>query len=196
MAQYVYTMESCNLICGDSGSEAQPGYTTHLTLREMKLPNLEENYVDHVGGGAVAGIEIYSHINKLEATFKLAGWQPDVMTLIGRSVKSLQRYTCYGLIREQRTGVALKAMALIWGRMGQVNPSAFRKGDLMEHDFAIKSIMHYELQMQMDPSAPTEMMYYWDFFENRFEVGNINVRAEENGILGIATIAPGEAEAF
>jgi phage tail tube protein FII len=190
MSQYVYTMESVNLICGDIGDEAQPGVSTHLTLREMKLPNLEENYVDHVGGGAVAAIEIYSHMNKLESTFKLAGWQPAVMGQLARSVRALQRYTFYGLIREQRTGQALKATGLIWGRMGNVSPSAFRRGDLMEHDYSIKSITHYELYMEIS-SGVSSRLFYWDFFENRLEVGNVNVRAEENAILGIAGTTPG-----
>ena len=70
-------MESANLICGDtrSGQECRaPGISTHLVLQELKLPAMEENYVDHAPGGAPIAIEMPTHMNKLEATFNLAGW--------------------------------------------------------------------------------------------------------------------------
>lgn len=194
MAQYLYTMESANLICGDLGNETQPGFSTHLVLRELKLPNMEEQYVDHLPGGGTAAIEIPSHLAKLEATFTLAGWKPEVMTMLGQSQVQMKRFTAYGLIREQRTGEAVRSVALIWGRLGQVNPSAFRKGDLMEHAYAIKNITHYELGMEQAGGAgPASAIYYWDFFENRLEVGGINVKARDNNILGISGTTPGVA---
>jgi phage tail tube protein FII len=194
MAQFLYTMEAVNLICGDVGTEAQPGYSTHLVIREMKLPNMEEQYVDHVPGGGTAAIEVPSHLGRLESTFTLAGWKPEVMTMLASSVRQLQRFTAYGLIREQRSGEAVRSVALMWGRLGHVNPSAFRRGDMMEHAYSIRNITHYELAMEapggVGPAAP---IYYWDFFENRLEVGGVNVREVDNNILGITGTAPGIA---
>lgn len=203
---YVYTMESVNLICSDrilDGAQAQPGVSTHLTIRELKLPNIEENFVDHVAGGAIAGIEIYSHINKLESTFTLAGWQPRVLEQLSRQDPQSMRYTAYGLIREHRSGAPCRAQAIIWGRLGQANPSAFRKGDMMEWAFAIKGITHYELYMQEVGEVDTNgnpisslvahQIYYWDFFENNLMVGGINLKRQENIFLGIPNVAPGAA---
>ncbi|RZN24760.1 phage major tail tube protein [Bradyrhizobium sp. Leo121] len=115
---YVYTMESVNLVCGDNDAgQNQPGTATFLTLRQLKLPNLEENYVEHVAGGAIAAIEVFTHINRLEATFTLAGWQPRVMGLLarGNASRQAQRYTAHGVIREQRTGKPMKATGILWG---------------------------------------------------------------------------------
>ena len=52
MTATIYTLESVNMICGDTGQGSAPGVSTHLVLQELKLPGLEENYVDHAPGGA------------------------------------------------------------------------------------------------------------------------------------------------
>lgn len=193
---YIYTMESVNLVCGDhDAGENQPGTATYLTLRQLKLPNIEENYVEHVGGGAIAAVEFYTHINRLECAFTLAGWQPRVMGLLGQanSSRQAQRFTANGVIREQRTGTPMRAQAIMFGRLGAVNPGQFRRGDLMEHDFTIKGIVHYELAVEEVTSSDgsqTAMtqMYYYDYFENTLIVDGVNVYGLENGLLGLSNV--------
>jgi phage tail tube protein FII len=197
MANNLYTMEAANLVCGDTGSGAAPGVSTHLSILELKLPGLEEAYVDVLPGGAAIGIEVPMHINRLESTFNLAGWQPDVMTMIGRSERRLQTFTAYGLIRERRTGEGLQAMAVMWGRLGRSNPTNFRKGDLMAHEFSIRSITHYELYMQQSAQAGNQNettntrqmreIYYWDFFTSERRIDGVDRNAEMVNILAIPT---------
>ena len=192
MATTVYTMESANLICGDTrppnsgGAAGAPGISTHLVLQEMKLPGIEENYVDHAPGGAMVAIEIPTHINKLEATFNLAGWQPEVMQLVASNNRTYQRFTVYGLIRDRRTAAAHQSLAIIEGRLGRVNPTAFSKGNLMAHEYSIKSITQYQLWMQMTPgnTKPNEI-YYWDFFTSRFRVGRVELSNDMVRLLAI-----------
>lgn len=199
---YIYTLESVNLVCGDNeAGQSQPGAATYLTLRQMKLPNMEENYVEHNPGGGIAAIEIFTHINRLESTFTLAGWQPRIMGLLarGNASRQAQRYTAYGVLREQRTGKPMQARAVLWGRLGASNPTAFRRGDLMETEFTIKGITHYELYMEENASSDGSVsvmsqIYYWDFFENVLLVDGHNVFARENAILGISTDMSGLAE--
>ena len=147
MSNTVYVMESANLICGDTSTtdttKTSPGISTHLVLQELKLPTWEEAYVDHTPGGAPVGIEVPTHFNKLEATFNLAGWDPAVMKFIGQEQPFNHRFTAYGLIRNRRTSEALQAVAVMEGRLGRVNPTAFSKGNLMHHEYSIKSIVHY-----------------------------------------------------
>jgi uncharacterized protein len=191
----VYTMESANLICGDAGQRTAPGISTHLVLSELKLPALEENYVDHTPGGAPIGIEIPTHMNKLEATFNLAGWDPDVMVFIGQEQQDrYQRFTAYGLIRNRRTSEALQAVAIMQGRLGRVNPTAFSKGTLMAHEFSIKSIVHYELWMQETSQSnasgwSAKEIYWWDFFTSVRRVGARDLNDEMIRLLAI----PGNA---
>lgn len=187
----LYVMEAANLMCGDGGNNNQPGESTHVSLMELKLPGLEENYVDHYPGGAPVGIEVPMYINRLEATFTLAGWQPAIMTMMGRSAVRVQWFTAYGLIRERRTGAALEGKAVMQGRLGRVNPTAYRKGDMMQHEYAIRSIIHYELYMKSDPSATAgavgaaDEIYFWDFFSSERRVGGEDVNRDMNNILRI-----------
>lgn len=187
MANDAYIMEAVNLKCTDSGSGSTPGSSTHLTISEMKLPALEENYVDHVAGGARVGIEIHTHINRLEATFNLAGWDPTIMGLLGRSEKINQVFTAYGLIRSRRTGSALQATAVMEGRLGRVNPTAFTRGQLQHHEYSIRGIISYKLSMQGAAGGSQNEIYFWDFFTSEFRVGGTDINNELRNILAIGT---------
>lgn len=185
----VYVMESANILCGDTrpgglGLSA-PGISTHLTLQELKLPTMEENYVDHTPGGAPIGIEVPTHMNKLEATFNLAGWDPFLMAYIGQQNPYYQRFTAYGLIRDRRTSVALQATAVIEGRLGRVNPTAFSKGNLMHHEYSIKSIVHYQLTMQIAANGQPQEIYFWDFFTSVRRIGGKDLNREMIQLLAI-----------
>jgi uncharacterized protein len=182
----IYTLESANLICGDISTKTSPGITTHLALQELKLPALEENYVDHTPGGAAVGIEVPSHINKLEATFNLAGWDPDVMIFLGRETRFHQRFTAYGLIRDRRTSEALQCVAIMEGRIGRVNPTAFSKGNMMHHEYSIKSIVQYQLFMQRSYSDPLLFeIYCWDFFTSVKRIGGVDLNQDLVRVLAI-----------
>jgi len=185
--QTIYVMESANLICGDWRGSRAPGFNTHLILQELKLPTLEENFVDHAPGGAMIAIEIPTHINKMEATFNLAGWDPDVMTFIGTNDPFFHRFTAYGLIRDRRSAEALKATAIMEGRLGRVNPTAFSKGNLQSHEFSIKSITHYELWLQMHRDEEPTEIYWWDFYTSRVRVGNRELTDDMVELLAIPT---------
>ena|SRR5215204_3339234 len=195
----IYTMEAANLFCSNLGVENQPGFTTHLMLQELKLPGLEENFVDFLPAGSPVATEVKTHVNRLECTFTLNGWQPSIQQLIFPSSALQKVYTAYGVIRDHRTGRANKAEAIMYGRLGRVNPTAYRKGDLMQHEYSIRSITHYELRMESNPGSgvvdagTTTMLeiYRWDFFENTFIVGNTDVTAAENRILGINVLTLG-----
>jgi phage tail tube protein FII len=195
MAATVYTLESANLICGDARSPAaggegtartSPGISTHLVLQELKLPAWEENYQDLAPGGAPVAIEIPMHMNKLEATFNLAGWDPSIMIYVGQNSPACQRFTAYGLIRDRRTSLAHQAVAVIEGRMGRVNPAAFSKGNLMHHEYSIKSIVHYELWMQTESgdARPNEI-YWWDFFTSQMRFGRVVITDDMVRLLAI-----------
>lgn len=198
-ANTIYVMESANLICGNTrgpasgGGQAQtaPGISTHLVLQELKLPGFEENNVDHAPGGAMVAIEVPTHINKLEATFNLAGWDPQVMSMLAQNNPMHQVFTAYGLIRDRRTSNALQAIAVIQGRLGRVNPTAFSKGNLMAHEYSIKSIVHYELWMQIGAvnTTPTEI-YYYDFFTSRLRSGRVELTNDLVRLLAIPANPP------
>ena len=192
--QTIYVMESANVICGDTRGKSSPGISTHLVLQELKLPAMEENYVDHAPAGAPIAIEIPTHFNKLEATFNLAGWDPVLMSYIGQNDPYYQRFTAYGLIRDRRTSKALQAIAVMQGRLGRVNPTAFSKGNLMAHEYSIKSIVSYSLTMQLTANGQPSEIYWWDFFTSVRRIGGKDLNKDmirNLAIPGNATDTPG-----
>jgi len=183
----IYVMEGANLICGDSVGEMgpMPGISTHLVLQEVKLPTMEENYAEHTPAGAPIAIEVPTHINRLEATFNLAGWDPDIMMFMGQNSSQFHRFTFYGMIRDRRTSAALQAIAVIQGRLGRVNPTAFSRGNLMSHEYSIKSITMYNLSMQREVGEDPQPIFNWDFFTSDFIVGGENINADMMRTLAI-----------
>ncbi len=173
----VFTMEAANLFCGDHDRAV----SNHLRLMGLKLPGLEENMVDWNPGGAPIASEVETGITKLESTFNLAGWQPEVMKLIGSSRRERQVFTAYGVIRDRRSGQALEAMCVMQARLGRVNPTEFRRGDLQSHEYSIRGIVHYELFLEKDE------IYYWDMFTNEFRIGGEDINYDTNRILRVPT---------
>lgn len=171
----VLTMEAANLFCGDHDKAT----SNHLSLLDLKLASLEENLVDWNPGGSPVASEVETGINKLEMTFNLAGWTPEVMKLIGTSQRERQVFTAYGVIRDRRSGSTLEAMAVAQGRLARVNPTNFRRGDLHQHEYTIRGIVHYELYMGEDE------IYFWDMFTNELRVGGVDINFETNRILKI-----------
>ncbi len=196
----LYVMESANLIVGQQNSgETQPGVTTHLSILELKLPNMENNYTDVYPGGAPVGIEVPLYQTRYESTFTLAGWQPDVMKCMNNPGWQYQWFTAYGVIRDRRTGASLQARAVMQGELGRMNPTAYRKGDMHQWEFAIRAIVHYELNMQTDPNdtfawSDQSQVYYWDFFSQERKIGGYDLNARENQLLhingGVLTLNP------
>jgi len=170
-------LESANLF---TGGDQDPTRSNHLRLQELKLPEINENYVEHAPGGARVAISVDTHIEPLEATFTLTGWQPEIYSLLKRETTQHERqagvyvsqglyqstigqttFTAYGLLRERGRGCAMEAMAVMRGLLGRINPTPFHRGELHHHEYAIRAITQYRLRV-----AGTEV-FAWDFFDKQ-----------------------------
>jgi len=173
----ILMMEEVNLFCGDH----DPSASKHLTLTEIKLPALQEKFVEHHGGGARVAIEVNVGIEKLECTFKLNGFDPDLLVMFGLNTKMKNIFTAYGVVRDKRTGAATEAKAIIEARLGKAENSALSRGSITEGDYALNEITHYELWHDGNPKV------VWDFFENRWEIDGVDENADVNRILRITS---------
>jgi uncharacterized protein len=175
MASTLYVMEAANIFCGD----ADPSLSHHLDIRNVKLPELVENFVDHAPGGAPWAIEIDTHINRLEATFDLAGWDANVMSILASWSLPNRNFTVWGVIRDRQSGTPLEGQAIIQGRLGRVNPQPWRRGELQHHEYSIRSITGYQLTLNQ------VQIYNWNFFTNQLVIGGVDMNADTNTILKI-----------
>lgn len=183
MANHVWTLEDANLYCGSAPGDNT--YSNHLILTEMKLPGLDMQFVDHRAGGAPIAIEVSTVIARLEVTFVCVGVTPQIMGLIGSWASTMNKFTAYGVIRNQETGEAAQAMAVIKGMLSRADPQNFRRGDVMHTNYSIRGIMHYELNIAGEP------IYFWDFSTNTRIIGIVDQNQVINNFLGTgATTAP------
>lgn len=172
----LYIFEAANLFVGSD----DPTKSKHLVIQELKLPALQAQYQDHMAGGAPVGIEIETGIQKLEASFKLVGFDPDTMRMFGLGSRIRHTYTAYSVITDRRTGRRIERKAIIEGRLGKAEEDAFKKGDLVATDYAINEIWHYEVHFD------GQEMLYWDFATNTLRVRGAEENAEVNQILRIS----------
>lgn len=171
----MYVMEAVNLFCGND----DPTASKHLTIAELKLPDMTETFADHGPGGGRVGIEVGVGIEKLGATFKLNGFDPQLLTQFGLGTRVSNNYTAYGSVLDKRSGRAIEAKAVIEGRLGKIAPDAFQRGELQGHEYAINGIMHYELHFDGAEK------FYFDFFSNAWRVDGVDQNADMNRNLGI-----------
>lgn len=171
-----YIMEAVNLFAGDH----DPANSRHLTLDELKLPDMQEMFQDHTPGGAPVQVEIGTGvIQKLEPTFKLKGFDPELQVQFGLGSKKLTRFTAYGVMRNAKTGEGIQSIATINGRLGRIAADAQKRGELNGHEYAINQVMSYELEF-----AGREL-FAWDFFTNTLRINGVDQNAETNRMLGI-----------
>ncbi len=171
----IYVMEAANLFCGDF----DPTKSKHLTLSELKLPALQEIFVDHHGGGARVAVEVGVGVQKMEPTFNLAGFDPDLLSQFGLGSKVRNVFTAYGVIRDKRTGRAIEAKAIMEGRLGKADQNAFQRGEMTMVEYAINELMHYELHFDGREKV------YWDYFTNVWRIDGVDENASENLILRV-----------
>lgn len=176
MASTIFIMEAANLFCGDH----DPENSKHLTIEELKLPDLQEVLVDHQPGGGKVGVEFAVGMEKLEPTFKLKGWDMPLLRQFGMGSPGRRTFTAYGVIRDKRTGRAIEGKAIMEGRLSRIAPDAFQRGEAMAHEYAINEVLHYELHFD------TQEELYWDFFTNTVRLGGVDVDQEFNQILRIS----------
>jgi len=177
MANTLYIMEGANLFCGDH----DPQNSKHLTLDELALPDLQAMYADHHPGGSYVGVEFEVGIQKIVSTFKLKGWDPDLLRQFGIGTPLKNIYTAYGMIKDKRTGRVIEAKAVIEARLGKATADAFKRGELMGHAYGLNEITHYALTFDRDE------LFYWDFWTNTLRTGGVDQNADLNSILRIPT---------
>lgn len=183
MANPFMTMEAANLFAGAEPSDVTP--SNHLTLAEVKLPSFDEQYADHRAGGAPVAVEVDTVFARLECTFSLAGWTPQVATLIASWLPVQNQFYVYGVIRDRASGVALEAAAEMHGRLGRADPQNWRRGDLGHWAYAIRGLTYYKLV------CGDSEMYEWDFMNNTFRVGGEDRNADLNVILKTGQVGIG-----
>jgi uncharacterized protein len=165
-----------NLFVGDSG----PNNSKHLTLESYKLPTFEENSQEHHGGGSIGAVDIGGlGLKKLDITFKLKGYDPQVMSKFGLGTQGRMPFTIYGAIRDKTTNVAKELKVVAHARLGKIEVDEFKAGDLLGHDYMLHEVWRYECYFDGVEK------YWYDFEASDWRVDGVSQNADINSILRI-----------
>lgn len=138
----------------------------HLILTELQLPKISEQYIDHRPGGAPVAIEVDVMIQHLEASFVLAGVQPNAMKLLRPYQFGQTWFSFYGFVRDQMDGTYTQAVAQMQGRLGSIEPANWRRGTTFATRYSIREIMSYSLEVEGFGN-----IINWNFMQNQIYVG-------------------------
>lgn len=142
MASTILNMDAAALYVGDD----DPTDAEFLTIKNIKIPALEEATKDHSGGGAMSEIAIGTRkIVALVLSFQLEGFNPKVMSRFMPGGPSRIKYTVRGNVRDVRDHTDLEIKAIIEGRMTKYEPSEFEKDSGMTSDYEVKEVTKYQL---------------------------------------------------
>jgi P2 family phage contractile tail tube protein len=179
MAATLYELDMANIFAGDE----DPTNSQHLAIEDVKLPQLQEKTKEHAAGGAVFGVKIGLRLfEPLEQTFKLRGFNPEVMNKFGVNSPTRRKYTTRGNVRDLRTGATFAAVAVVQGRMVKVEPSSWKRDDGLANDYTIDEIVFYQLMLNGAEK------YYFDYFAGPigWRVDGVAQFADEARNLGLA----------
>ena len=158
---YLYINEAFTLYVGNDDADNNK----KLQIKNASFPDLEEITQSHHAGGAIGEIDIGGlGIKALTSKFKTTGWDPQILSQFGIPVRTAYPFTIKALVRNKNGGAAIGVKAVLWGRLTKVAPSEMKRGDLMEHDYEIKEVLHYELYFDGIEK------FYWDFFASIWRV--------------------------
>lgn len=149
------------MYCGTRPNSA----SLHLKLTDVKLPTIEEIYIDHRAGGAPVAVEIDVMMAKLSCEFTILGLDIDTLRMIRPVAAADSEFHVYGLIHDTTTGVYAQAAATLVGRLGNMEPGVYRRETALRTHYGIRGVSFYQLVIA------GELIYYWDFFGNRFVIG-------------------------
>ncbi len=157
-------MDHANMFCGGQNDKN----SNHLTLMQVQFPTMNIQYVDHRPGGAPVAIEIDTIMARFEVKFQCVGITPQIWRMLLRFEAGANEFWIYGNIREQMTGTTFQAAAFVEGQLAAVEPTPFKRGEVLSTNYAVRGIRRYRFFLG------DKILYDWDFFTNLWAVDGFN----------------------
>ncbi|HEV2504392.1 MAG TPA: phage major tail tube protein [Mesorhizobium sp.] len=112
---------------------------------EITLPVPTEKMEELRNAGMVMPIDIPMGYEKLEASFKLTGFDPQVISLFGLKVGQEREFMVTGALAHE-DGTIINATAYIRGRLMKNDHGTWKPGEAGENDFSI-TLRYYKLEV-------------------------------------------------
>lgn len=112
---------------------------------EITLPVPAEKLAEMRNAGMVMPIDVPMGYEKLEAGFKLTGFDPQVITLFGLAVGAEKEFMATGALAHE-DGTVINATAYLRGRLTKNDHGNWKPGEAGENDHSI-SLRYYRLEV-------------------------------------------------
>lgn len=113
---------------------------------EISLPVPTEKLEELRNAGMVMPIDVPMGYEKLEMSFKLTGFDPQVITLFGLAVGKETEFMATGALAHE-DGTVINATAYIRGRLMSNDHGTWKPGEAGENDHSI-SLRYYRLEVE------------------------------------------------
>lgn len=113
--------------------------------KEITLPVPTEKVEEMRNAGMVMPIDIPMGYEKMEASFKLTAFDPQVITLFGLAVGQEREFMVTGALAHE-DGTIINSTAYIRGRLIKNDHGTWKTGEAGENDFSI-SLRYYRLEV-------------------------------------------------
>lgn len=112
---------------------------------EITLPVPTEKMEEMRNAGMVMPIDIPMGYEKIESSFKLTGFDPQVIKLFGLAVGQEREFMVTGALAHE-DGTIINATAFIRGRLMKADPGSWKPGEVGENEFQI-TLRYYRLEV-------------------------------------------------
>lgn len=136
-----FLLRNCTLWANREDKLGQIGDIT-LPVPEMQVEDLRN-------GGMVMPIEVTLGYEKLEASFKMPGLDPQVLKLFGLKIGTLTPFMVTGATVDE-DGTTHSAVATLRGFLKQSDGGNWKPGEMAENDLTI-SVRSYKLEIDGKP---------------------------------------------
>ncbi|MGQ2906747.1 MAG: phage major tail tube protein [Aliihoeflea sp.] len=113
---------------------------------EITLPVPTEKLEELRNAGMVMPIDIPMGYEKLEASFKLTGFDPQTITLFGLAVGQEREYMATGALAHE-DGTVVNATAYLRARLTKNDHGNWQPGEIGENEFSL-SVRYYKLDVE------------------------------------------------
>ncbi len=117
--------------------------------KEITLPVPTEKMEELRNAGMFLTIDIPMGYEKLEASFKLTAFDPQVITLFGLAIGVEKEFMVTGALVHD-DGTVINATAYIRGRLMKNDHGSWQPGEIGENDFTV-SVRYYKLEVNGQP---------------------------------------------
>lgn len=113
---------------------------------EITLPVPAEKMEELRNAGMVMPIDVPMGFEKIEASFKLTGFDPQVIQLFGLTIGAEKEYMITGALAHE-DGTIVNATAYVRGRLIKNDHGSWKPGEVGENDFAL-TLRYYRLEVE------------------------------------------------